>query len=146
MDPIAMLHSDHQKFLNLFSQIENTSHDIPEQRRELYLRLELILTIHMLSEERIFYKDLLNKQDVADIIRKSYESHHFVDVATHELKTIPYGSEKWLPKFQAIRDNILAHMAEEENYVFPKLREILPATELLTLGEKMLAYREVLLH
>ncbi len=142
MDPIAILHSDHQKFISLFSEIE---HAKPEDRRELYLRLELILTLHMLSEERIFYHELLSQAEVADTIKKSYQSHHLVDVATHELKTIAYTSERWLAEFQAIRDNILSHMAEEENFLFPKLREILTSSQLATIGESMTSYRQNLL-
>jgi iron-sulfur cluster repair protein YtfE (RIC family) len=142
MDPTAILHSDHQKFITLFSQIEHAS---PDERRELYLRLELILTLHMLSEERIFYQELLNQPDVADVIKKSYQSHHLVDVATHELKTLSYTHEQWLPKFQAIRDNILTHMAEEENLLFPMLKVTLSETQLMAIGDKMLDYRRHLI-
>lgn len=142
MNAIDTLHSDHQKFLKLFSEIESTPKTMPDERHELYLRFELILTLHMLSEERVFYKALLELPEISDVIKKSYESHHLINVATHELKLTPYSSDKWLPKFQAIRDNILAHMAEEENYLFPKVRELLPELKLLEIAEKMAKFRE----
>lgn len=146
MDPIHTLHNDHQKFLTLFSQIEKTHADTPELRRELYLRFELIFTLHTLGEEHVFYKELLPIPAIAEVIKKSYESHHLIDMARHELKATAYSSENWLPKFQAIRDTILAHMAEEENFLFPQLREILTQQQRLAIGERMTAYRQTLIH
>ena len=146
MDPINILHSDHQKFLTLFDQIDKTTDDMPDERRELYLKLELIMTLHMLSEERVFYKELLAIPEVKDTIKKSYESHHFVDVALHELKVTSYKSETWLPKFQAIRDNILSHMEDEEEYLFPKVRELLTQEQLTNIADKMLTYRQEVTH
>ncbi|MDF2867303.1 MAG: hemerythrin [Gammaproteobacteria bacterium] len=146
MDPIQLLHSDHQKFLALFSQIETTTIDSIEERLELHLRLELLLALHMLSEERIFYKPLLTLPEITDMIKKNYEAHHAINIAIHELKITPYQSEHWLPKFQAIRDTMLSDMAEKENFLFPKLREILSQAQLLAIGEKMAAYRQTLIH
>lgn len=146
MDPMHTLYNDHQKFLTLFSQIEKTHADTPELRRELYLRFELIFTVHTLVEEHVFYKELLSIIAIAEIIKKSYESHHLVDIAMRELKATPYSSENWLPKFQAIRDTILSHVAEEENFLFPQLRESLTQQQLLAIAEKMTAYRQNLIH
>ena len=139
MNAITILKEDHQKFLKLFDKIEQNTE---QNKRDIFFQqLQLTITTHMLSEERVFYPAVKRYSEIADVIDKSFQSHHFVNVGLKELHTTPFDSETWLPKFQAIRDSIITHMCDEENCLFPKVMELMDLPQLESLGNDILKLR-----
>lgn len=140
MNAITILRADHQQFLELFEQLDQTT-DNDKNREILFQRFEFIFTTHTLNEEKIFYPAVQALAEFKALIDKSYQSHHIVDVGLKELHTIKFNNPDWLPTFRAIRDSILTHMQEEEEVLFPQLEGVMKAAQLAALGQEIAALR-----
>jgi iron-sulfur cluster repair protein YtfE (RIC family) len=142
MDAIDILHEDHEKFFPLFEKLDSAEKLNKKELDAAFKELEHILLQHMKSEEKIFYPAAQAIPGIKSLIEKSYQAHHLVKIGLIELHLLPYGAESWKPKFQAIKDSILMHMAEEEKEVFPKLKQLISPEALNEMGNEIKEYRK----
>lgn len=140
MNAIDILRKDHESFLVLFKKIDATK-DSDENREVWYQQFEYLFTLHTLNEEHLFYPAARELTVIKELIDKSYQSHHIVDMGLKELHTVRFRSSEWKPKFQAIRDAILTHLYEEEDVIFPKAAELIEPGKLEAVGRQILQLR-----
>lgn len=139
-DAIDLLKSDHQNLRKLLERI--SGHNVLEgEERERHFRdLEREIKMHALVEEEIFYpafKEATQQQNDRDMYYEAIEEHHVVDMVLPELLTLDGSSEQFRAKAKVLRELIEHHADEEEQEMFARARELMPATKLEELGGKM---------
>ena len=65
------------------------------------------------------------------------EEHDVVDTIFGELEQTPFDDETWHAKLTVMQENLLHHIEEEENEMFPKVRKLFDKETLESLGQQM---------
>lgn len=140
---VDMLKADHEKVKGLFEQFETSSEAEQEGlAQQIFQELE----IHATLEEEIFYpavRDQVDPEDLAAIeeddeeddeesedvesneemgegvIAVAYEEHKAVKELIQELKQMGSKSDQFKEKFEELKEDVLDHVSEEEDVIFP---------------------------
>lgn len=149
LDAITMLREDHKLLRKLSKELAETTEAAVVTRKKLLKRLEAELTAHTTIEEELFYPAILDaSDDVEDarMVAEGIEEHRAADakVIPDLHKTDPSTIE-YSGRLKVLKDYIFHHLKEEEEDMFPKVRELIGRKELRELGEKMMARKKELL-
>lgn len=149
MDAITLLREDHKLLRKLSKELSETTEAAIETRKKLLKRLEAELTAHTTIEEELFYPAILDASaDVEDarMVAEGIEEHRACDakVIPDLHKTDPSTIE-YSGQLKVLKDYLFHHLEEEEEEMFPKVRELIGRKELQDLGERMMARKKELL-
>jgi hemerythrin-like domain-containing protein len=145
MNALTLLKDDHDDMKQLLKKAEDTTERAVKTRAALLHEIGVKLTAHEKIEEDIFYPALKEHPKAKDIVLEGYQEHHVVDLILGELKDLDENDETWGAKFSVMKDNIEHHIEEEEGEMFTKARSAFSADELVELGERMEAMKDVIL-
>jgi hemerythrin superfamily protein len=136
MDALELLKQDHQKVKELFEQGQGTE-DKKEQKRILR-EIKSELETHTRIEETVFYPAMEEHAELKDMVLESIEEHKQLKTILREISKLSPGSGKFKPKFKVLKDDMEHHaVEEEEEKMFPGIREIIDEAELEELGEEL---------
>lgn len=115
------LTAEHQLTLKVFDALQATTDANTTKRAALLANLKHMLSKHAMEEENVIYPALREAGDIeaADALNKE---HGYVKQYLYELTELPKGSAEFLPKIAKFRADIEAHMREEEDVLFPRLK------------------------
>ena len=135
---LTILRDDHREVEKLFKRIEKLGPSATKTRGDLGRKLIKELSIHASVEEQLFYPALeaalpKEKRDVL----KSLEAHHAAKSILAELDRMRPGNDRYEAKLLVLIDAVRDHIEEEENEIFPKVRDALSRTQLNEIGEVM---------
>ena len=135
MDAITMLRDDHKLVESLFKRIEKGDLGVvPEVCRSL--------TVHTAIEEEIYYPAVRAEvDDTDDEILEAVEEHRLAKQLVSELEAGDPASEEYGAKATVLVELVRHHVREEEDELFPQVREALGRKRLQEIGEAMLARR-----
>ena len=137
MNGLDLLRADHRRVEKLLAQLDDTSEEDLERRRELFRDLTDEMQAHEIIEEEILYPALKDHPKAREVVLEGYEEHHVVDTIMSELDDVPFDDETWAAKFNVMKENIEHHIEEEEDDMFDQAADIFDEEELETLGERM---------
>jgi hemerythrin-like domain-containing protein len=123
-DWVEALELEHKAVMKIFDTLENTD-ETATTRRNLHLaQLKHALAKHDVEEGNVIYPALREAgfTEQADQLTKE---HGYVKQYLYELETMPTSSPDWIAKLRTFRADLERHVAEEENVLFPQLRELL---------------------
>jgi hemerythrin superfamily protein len=133
-DILSVLKRDHRKVTELFAEIEDTSDG--ELRKELFNTLKTELSIHAVTEEKLFYSRL--KKDAKEKISHAFDEHdeirNYLEMLS-DLNLAP-DTNQWLVILKNLKNTVNHHVLEEETKIFQKAKTILSEEELLEIGLK----------
>ena len=98
------------------------------KRASLYLALKRKLGKHALAEEDVVYPLLHNEGQDAQASKELYDEHADMKILLFELEELLKSGEDWSQQVRSLRDLIQDHVNEEEQVVFPKLKQIFDET------------------
>lgn len=139
---LELLKEDHRKLQAVMDEIEGLKQITDSRYPDLFAQFKKLFHEHDEIEEELLYPELEGFPEFDRLVVKGMEAHHIVRVGIMELRLVPFGSERWAPKFSVIRDSILCHMKEEEEVLFPKVEATFNEEALEDLGKKMLRRRQ----
>ena len=115
------LAAEHQATLALFDALEATDETNTTRRSILLAQLKHALAKHALEEENVIYPALreAGEAEGADALNAE---HGYVKQYLYELENMSNDSREFLAKVRDFRADIEAHMREEENVLFPRLK------------------------
>ncbi|CAN5211118.1 hemerythrin domain-containing protein [soil metagenome] len=146
MDALTLLKEDHKEVMGMLEQLEKTSEKSAQKREQLFGKLVKELTVHEKIEQEIFYPAVQEKaktKQLKELVIESYLEHKLVDDIKADIQGTPFESEEWGPKLKIMMENIKHHaMEEEEQNMFPKVRELFSKQELDDLGAQMAEMKE----
>ena len=122
------LRIEHELQRNLISQLLDTSGD-SGLRQKLFGQLKVSLAAHAASEERYFYKTLIEYDLTQEKARHSMSEHKELDDYVEELESIDMSSPGWLTTFKKMAGRLEHHLSEEEHEIFPVAGKVLSGAE-----------------
>jgi len=114
------------------------THGDSRGRQELFERLTREMQTHAASEERFFYRPLMDFDSTQPLARHSMAEHHELDELVDELENTDYSSPGWLVHAKQLRERLHHHLKEEEEEIFPPAREVLTQERSELLGKRYL--------
>ena len=136
MDALELLEQDHAKVKKLFEEAEDADQ---KEQRAIFTQIKSELEIHTQIEESVFYPAMQRYNELKDMVAESLEEHNKVKTLLNEMEGMS-GGEDFEDKLEELIDNVEHHAEdEEESKMFPKVRELVSATELDKLGAQLQA-------
>ena len=133
MDAIQLLKTDHKKVEKIFTDLENKTDD----RRALFPELDRELTVHAEIEEKIFYPSAKQAEPTRDLVLESIEEHKQIKMVLADLEQTDMRTAEWGADLKVLREDVMHHVKEEEEELFPKIQQILSEDQLADLGSRM---------
>jgi len=120
-DWVEALTLEHAAVARIFDALEATDEHATTRRNLLLMQLKHALTKHAIEEENVIYPALreAGQIEAADELNKE---HGYVKQYLYELENMPTASPDWIATVRRFRTDIEAHVAEEEENLFPMLR------------------------
>lgn len=145
MDAITLLRDDHDNVRKLFTQFEHAGENAKAEKRRLVDKMLEELTVHTYIEEYYFYPAVAGLEppkgkgeDPEDLVKEAREEHAQVKRLLAELEEMSPEDDTFDAKVKVVMDDVRHHAEEEEQEMFPEVREAMSRTELQELGQQML--------
>ncbi len=123
------LKAEHKMAMGIIEALEKTDDTATAKRAALLLSLQHALGKHSIQEEDVIYCALRALGDVADADKLGAEHNSEVKQGLYDLEQIDKSSPAWLARLRTMKTAIEAHVREEEDVIFPRLRAKLSAEE-----------------
>ena len=139
MNAISLLKQDHGNVENLFHRFETLGPDDGREMADVRDKIVEQLSAHAAIEEQVFYPAVAEKLggQVGEAVLESLEEHHIVKWTLSELEKLQPTSERFHAKMTVLVESVRHHVKEEEDELFPKVREAFTVEELNELGEQL---------
>jgi hypothetical protein len=131
-------HDDHRALLDRIADTSGASEDRQEAWETFYHEVKS----HAAAEEETFYSKLISKTWGQDAARHSVHEHQELDDLMEELNGMEMSSPGWLEKFHQLDHDYRHHIDEEEDEVFARAREVIPAEEIDGYGDRFLKRKQ----
>ncbi|MFD7339148.1 hemerythrin domain-containing protein [Streptomyces violascens] len=136
-DVIAELTADHREVDELFARIEDTTPGTAE-RKELADRLTIELVRHAVAEEEHLYPAVREYLENGDALAdKELADHGRVEQLLKDLEATDAGDLAFTRILVHLKTEVFAHVKDEEDNLFVRLREGCHPFVLEGLGEKV---------
>src|SRR2546430_17710638 len=132
MDAIELLKQDHKKVEKIFTDMEKK-----DARPKLFPDLARALAIHATSGEKIFYPATKEAEPTRDLVLESIEEHKQIKIVLSDLEKTDKTTEVWGAALKVLKEDVMHHVGEEENELFPKVKKVLSKQQLEDLGTRM---------
>ncbi len=136
-DPFDLLINDHREILSIVDNMLQTPGDSTLDRTRQFLMLKRKLAKHAMAEGDVVYpmlEDEANGQMEGDHL---YHEHAGMKIALFRMEEQLKSGEDWSGTARSLRDIIGEHAREEEEQVFPKLRQVMGRNKFGKLSAKI---------
>lgn len=138
MNALTLLERDHRTVEALFARFESTPRDDTTTLAELRDEILKELSVHAVIEEQVFYPGVRGaSSELEDVVLEGLEEHHAAKLALTEIEKLLPTAERFRPKMTVLMENIRHHVKEEEEELFPKVREAMTEQQLADMGEAL---------
>jgi hemerythrin superfamily protein len=118
---LGILHRDHEEVEKMLKAFENAK---GQEQLELALRICMELTVHAMLEEQSFYPLIVDMGDeFKDMVLEAHEEHRQVKELIGMLEGSRPTDERFEPRMKVLMDDVLHHVQEEEQQLFPRLKK-----------------------
>jgi hemerythrin superfamily protein len=135
MNALDLLTQDHQKVRQLFEQAQQIRDN--DEKKELFDQIDTELAVHAEIEETIFYPALEEHDKLKDMVRESREEHEQVEQLLLEIEDLATEDTDFTSQLAQLEKTVEHHVAEEEEEMFPKVREIFDKAALERIGKEL---------
>lgn len=134
MDAVELLIDQHRALEARMKRVMDSTSDT--ERATLLAEVGDHLTVHIASEEEIFYP-AVHAARTEDILLESLEEHLSLKRLLADLLQLSPSEQTFEPKFKVLKEQTEHHHKEEEEHLFPKVNKLMSASERSALGEQM---------
>lgn len=135
MDAISLLTQDHRTVEELFSRFEQSSD--PSERRQLVDTMIEELSVHAAIEEQELYPLMHRTLEQDDPVDEAEHEHAEAKAILAILAHLQADDEHFEPMVTELIADVRHHVEEEENDLFPMLREAVSDDELDEVGQRL---------
>lgn len=135
-DCLDLLRSDHMKVEGMLVQLR-LSQDATH-REKLFRTVKSELAKHMALEEEIFYPACENSSKLRPLVEHAYDEHEELRGILRALTELGVSSRLFNTKLNSFVKTILHHVKDEENELFPQVREQMEKREFLRMNRTMI--------
>ena len=133
-DAVEMLTAQHREMEAMLKQVKESD---DAQRKSLFAAVADKLTMHIKSEEEIFYP-AVHRARTEDDLLESLEEHLSLKRLLADLLDMDPTDKAFEAKFKVLKEQTEHHHKEEEEHLFPQVNKIVAAEERQKLGRAML--------
>lgn len=142
LDVIDELTTDHREALELLDRIAASTD--PAQRRELADIVIAEVVRHSVAEEMHVYPAMREHlPDGEKVVARDTEEHKQLELIMKKLEYVDSAQPRFDEVVREMTETLRHHARDEENEQFPRLRESIPAEELVRLRERVDAAKSV---
>ena len=141
-DAIAMLIADHKKVKALFEQFDKLSDRSKANKKKLADQICHELTIHTHLEEQVFYPAVRGPIKDNDLMDEALVEHGSAKELIAQIMEMDPGDDLYDAKVKVLSEQIVHHVGEEEDDMFPEVRAT--KVDLIALGAEMAALKATL--
>ncbi len=134
MDIFETIKHDHRQVEELFSEIENTKDS--KKLSSLFHKIYQELNLHAKVEELTFYPSMREYEETEELLEEAEEEHNQVKILLEELQSLNPTSSEFKEKIGKLKTAVQHHIQEEEEEVFPKVRQSMSEEELDELSQE----------
>jgi iron-sulfur cluster repair protein YtfE (RIC family) len=127
-DWLEALKTEHKLALGILDKMEATSDTQTTKRTMLLMQLKHALAKHAFQEENVIYPALRDHDEREETDHLNHD-HGYVKQYLFELTELPKNSSTWAAKARELRTALEKHIREEEDDIFPMLKQQLSAEE-----------------
>ncbi|MBI3229873.1 MAG: hemerythrin domain-containing protein [Burkholderiales bacterium] len=138
-DAVAMLISEHHSTKALFQQFEKLCDPSFVIKKKLAEQICNELMTHMEMEEQVFYPAVRAAVKEDDEIDEALVEHSSAKELIQQIMAMEVGEDLYDAKLKVLQEQIEHHTGEEENEIFPKVRET--KVDLVALGVQMAGFK-----
>ena len=122
-DAITLLKDDHRTVERLFKRFESLGDNAHKSKQQVVAKIIEELSMHSSVEEQILYPAA--RESLADdsAVLEDLEEHHIVKWTLSELMKMSPTDERYDAKVKVLTELVRHHIQEEEEELFPTLRE-----------------------
>jgi len=113
-----LIRMEHTKTRTLFGEIENSND--PQKIQEYFGQLYKDLTSHAEAEEQVVYPAVRSYYEGTQML---YDEQAQMKQKLDEIKAISPSTAEFKDKVRQLKEAVLHHVREEENDMFPKIRD-----------------------
>jgi hemerythrin superfamily protein len=135
MNVLDLLTEDHQKVRQLFERAQQIRDN--DEKKELFDQIDTELAVHAEIEETIFYPALEEHDELKDMVREAREEHEQVEQLLLEIEDLATEDTDFTSQLVELEETVEHHVTEEEEEMFPKVREIFDNAALEQLGKEL---------
>lgn len=144
MDAISFLEQEHRKAKDMFRQIEQAR---DQQRGSLWSSLKPELKLHEQMEEAHLYGPVAQDSRIQDSSLRDWNRRHQQEVSElesliQEVSGLDAATAQWLDRIKTVKSTLESHIEEEEQQIWPKIRQSWDQTRLDEAGRKMEAMKK----
>lgn len=139
-DAVEMLTAQHREMEAMLKQVKEAD---DAQRKSLFAAAADKLTMHIKSEEEIFYP-AVHRARTEDDLLESLEEHLSLKRLLADLLDMDPTDKAFEAKFKVLKEQTEHHHEEEEEKLFPAVLKIIGEDQRKELGGQMLARQEEL--
>lgn len=137
-DAVELLEAQHERFRELFAEFRGLAKRPSQKKQDLVRTMITELVKHAEIEEQVFYPAVRAEVDgVEDLVDEDLEEHHAVELLMDELDKMSVEATRYDAKVTVVIENVEHHLEEEEEELFPKVREQLTEERRRELGGAM---------
>lgn len=140
MDALELLKKDHRKVGELFEQFKATEDE--KKHQQLFEQIRGELETHTHIEETVLYPAFEKHEELKDMVLEAYEEHKQIKTLISEATALSEGSERFDAKLKVMGENVDHHVEEEENEIFPKVKQLFDREQLEHLGQELEAAKK----
>jgi hemerythrin superfamily protein len=147
IDALVLLKKDHASVRKLLRRLDSS--EDPAEREELLAEVAQEIEVHAQIEEEIFYPAFHRAAEEAEDEKLFYEAaeeHGLVHIELPKLKQSKPDSDVFAARARVLKDLIEHHAEEEEQELFPRVRELLDRAARVELGSRLQARKDALLN
>jgi hemerythrin superfamily protein len=136
IDSVELLIDQHREMEDLLAQVLDEENE--KEKKSLFAQVSDELTVHIKSEEEIFYP-AVNAARTEDDLRESLEEHLSLKRLLADLLELDVSDKTFEAKFKVLKEQTEHHHKEEEEDLFPAVLKMLDEAKRASLGQEMLA-------
>lgn len=141
LDATDLLQRDHRQVESWFHACESLSDE--QQKADLIQRICMALKVHTQIEEEIFYPRARAETGEQGLIQEAINEHAEVKQLVTEIEQRQAQGQDCTEQLEAMRQAVQHHVQEEENELFPKVRNA--DIDLFALGSELATRRSELM-
>jgi hemerythrin superfamily protein len=139
MNAVALLKADHRAILDVLEKLDKLDGK-PRDRMKKALVEKLVrdVSMHAAIEEEVFYPAVKGGiSGTGPQVMKCLEEHSIIKWELAAISAMDLGDERFAAKLAVLKDALVHHIGEEEEDLFPKVRDAFGVVKLNAMGRAL---------
>jgi hemerythrin superfamily protein len=143
-DATELLKTDHRGVETMIATLEGYAGKDSETEfpNPVFLQMKEALTLHALAEEQIFYPELKNYPETAELVPEAYEEHQDVKDLLEKMTAVSPSTSEFQHMLTELKNDLTHHVSEEEKDMFVKAKQAMGETRLAEVGRQIQEFKK----